>query len=68
MVFEIRNAEVEEKLRTIGRSLKDQMPEGFGFTLLIFSYTPGAMFYMSSAERTDMIAAMREFIAKHEYN
>jgi hypothetical protein len=66
--FEVRNPEVEEKLREIGRTLKGQMPEGFGFALLIFSYQPGSMFYMSSAERDTMIAAMREFIAKHEHN
>ena len=68
MVFEIRNPEVEEKLREIGRELKGRMPEGFGFALLIFSYEPGSMFYLSSAERDTMIAAMREFIAKHEHN
>lgn len=66
--FEVRNSEVEEKLREIGRTLKEQMPEGFGFALLIFSYKPGSMFYLSSAERDTMIAAMREFIAKHEHN
>jgi hypothetical protein len=66
--FEVRNPEIEEKLRMIGRWLKDQMPKGFGFTLLIFSYKPGSMFYISSAERDTMITAMREFIAKHEHN
>jgi len=68
MKFEVRNPEIEEKLREIGRSIKRDMPAGFGFTLLIFSYQPGSMFYISSAERDGMIAAMREFIAKHEHN
>ena len=66
--FEVRNPEVEEKLRQIGRAVKADMPEGFSFTLLIFSYEPGSMFYISSAERDGVIAAMREFIAKHEHN
>jgi hypothetical protein len=66
--FEVRNHEVEEKLRELGRTIERDMPEGFGFTLLIFSYEPGPMFYISSAERDGMIAAMREFIAKHEPN
>jgi hypothetical protein len=66
--FEVRNPEIEEKLREIGRTIKRDMPEGFGFTLLIFSFEPGSMFYISSAERDGMIAAMREFIAKHEHN
>jgi hypothetical protein len=71
MAFEVRNPEVEEKLREIGRGLKESMPTGFGFALLIFSYEggkTGSMFYMSSAERDSMIAAMREFIQKHEPN
>ena len=68
MSFEVRNPEVEEKLREIGRTIKQDMPKGFGFALLIFSYEPGSMFYISSADRESMIAAMREFIAKHEPN
>jgi|HubBroStandDraft_6_1064221.scaffolds.fasta_scaffold00550_18 hypothetical protein len=68
MAFEVRNTEIEELLRMLGRWLKEQMPEGFGFSLLIFSYKPGSMFYTSSAERDTMIQAMREFIAKHEHN
>jgi hypothetical protein len=75
--FEVRNEEVEQKLREIGRMVKSAMPEGFGFTLMIFSYKGGyderdrplgSMFYMSSAERHTMIEAMREFIAKNEEN
>jgi hypothetical protein len=68
MAYEVRNPEVEEKLKDIGRTIKDSMPSGFGFALLIFSYEPGSMFYLSSAERDTMIAAMREFIQKHEHN
>lgn len=68
MAFEVRNLEVEEKLRQMGRAIKADMPKGFGFALMIFSYESGSMFYISSAERETMIAAMREFIAKHEPN
>ena len=71
MAFEVRNPAVEEKLKEIGRTIRESMPDGFGFTLLIISYEGapnGSMFYMSSAERDTMIAAMREFIQKHEHN
>jgi hypothetical protein len=71
MAFEVRHAVAEEKLKEIGRTLKASMPKGFGFTVLIFSYEGapnGSMFYISSAERDTMIAAMREFISKHEHN
>lgn len=67
--FEVRNEEVEQKLKDIGRMLKEAMPAGFGFTFLMFSYgAEGAMFYISSAQREDMIKALREFIQKHEPN
>jgi len=69
MEFEVRNEQVEQKLKEIGRLLNGAMPQGFGFTLLISSYGDGgSMFYLSSCERQDMINAMREFIAKHEHN
>ena len=69
MSFEVRNPEVEAKLKEIGRMLKASMPEGFGFTLLITSYGDGgSLFYMSSCDRQSMIATMREFIQKHEHN
>jgi hypothetical protein len=69
MAYEVRNAEVEAKLREIGRMLKESMVPGFGFTLLISSYGEGgSLFYISSVERQDMINTMREFIQKHEPN
>lgn len=68
MSFEVRNPEIEEKLREIGRAIQADMSDGFGFALLIFSYKPGSMFYLSSADRESMIAAMREFIQKHGPN
>jgi hypothetical protein len=71
MAFEVRNEEAEAKLKDIGRTIKATLPEGFGFALFIFSYKgapDGSMFYVSSAERSTMIAAMREFIQKSEHN
>lgn len=71
MSFEVRNALIEDLLKKLGRSLKAEMPLGFGFTLMIFDYgkTDGsAMFYISSADRQDMIKAMREFIQRYEAN
>jgi hypothetical protein len=67
--FEVRNAEVETKLKDIGKMLRESMPAGYGFTLLISSYGEGgSLFYISSCERESMIATMREFIAKHAPN
>ncbi len=72
--YQIRNAEIEAMLAMLGRLLKEKMPEGWGFTLLMFDYgektnQPGrdALFYTSSADRGDMILAMKEFIKKQEH-
>jgi hypothetical protein len=43
--------------------------KGFGFTLLVFDFNAlngGRMNYISNAQRPDMIAAMKEFIAADE--
>lgn len=72
--YNVRHTEVEQLLRKLGRDLKGQMPPGFGYTLLIFSYgklgltgegKEGSMFYISTAERHDMVQAMKEFIARN---
>lgn len=61
--FNVRDEKAEKILKEIGGVLKDQMPEGYGFSLLIFPFGEGGgMFYISSAERADMIKAMEEFI------
>jgi hypothetical protein len=66
--YEVRNAEVEKLLQSIGRTVKGALPPGYGFTLLLFGYTPNnELFYVSSAQRQDMINTMREFIAKFEH-
>jgi hypothetical protein len=65
--YEVRNAEVEVLLRDIGKIIGNRLPEGWGFTLLLFSFGEGGdLFYISNAQRDDMIRCMREFIAKQE--
>jgi hypothetical protein len=66
--FEVRNEQVEVMLREIGEAMRHACPRGFGFTLMIFSFDKGAMFYTSNAERESMIEAMQEFIAKFRAN
>lgn len=65
--FEIKNDEVQAMLKDIGQKLHGSMPEGFGFALLMFSFGEGgATFYISDAQRDDMIKAMQEFIDKQK--
>src|SRR5262245_51193599 len=72
--YNVRSDVVEGALRELAQQIKPQIPEGFGFTLLIFSYGQtglpkegpgGSMFYISSGHRDDMITAMKEFIARN---
>lgn len=64
---EIENAQIEGILNDMGRSIGSGLPAGWGFNLLIFSFgEKGSMFYISNAQRADMLEAMREFIAKQE--
>lgn len=67
MKYEIKDEEIQSTMKALGNMIGSQMPPGYGFNLLIFSYGEGGnMFYISSAQRQDMINAMREFIDKFE--
>ncbi len=72
--YQVKNEEIEALVRKLGHVLGAQMPEGWGFTLLIYDYGEktgeagkDALFYISSADRADMILTMKEFIKKQEH-
>jgi len=51
----------------VGRAIAKAMPAEAGFALLVFDYGPrGSMTYTSSAQRSDMIKALRELISRLE--
>jgi hypothetical protein len=62
--YEIRKPEIEQALRELGRTIGSQTPEGYGFALLMFSFEGHEMFYISNAQREDMIKAMLEFVER----
>lgn len=69
MKYEIENPEIQAKLRDIAALIDSKMPQGWGFTLLIFEYAPkNSMFYISSANRINMMNVLREFIKKFGLN
>lgn len=69
MRFEVRDEQAEKLLKEIGVLLRESMPKGYGFNLLVFNFGEGGnMFYTSNARREDMIRAMQEFIAKFQEN
>ena len=57
-----------EKLEAIAKRIKRDLPEGWGFGLLLFDYAKegdsGSMVWISSANREDMLKAMQEFLRK----
>jgi hypothetical protein len=71
--FNIRNADIEERLREIGKMVKHHTPQGWGFTVLMYDFPeaqiehPSALFYISNANREDVIKAMKEFIRRNEH-
>lgn len=72
--YQVKNDEIEAVIRRLGDMLGSHMPDGWGFTLLIYDYGEktgeagkDAIFYISSADRADMILTMKEFIKKQEH-
>jgi len=56
---------MEEIMRMVGADIDGAMPPGWVFVLLAFSAGEGgAMTYLSSGERADMVAAVEEWITK----
>ena len=64
--YEIKNDRIQKALRYIAAFVKDCIPYGWGFTLLLFEHNKddGGLFYISDSNRADVIKSMEEFIAK----
>jgi hypothetical protein len=59
------DAAVRPIAKDIGRIIADQLPAGWGFTLLLFTFGPGgSLSYISNADRSDMLLTMKEFIRR----
>lgn len=62
------NEHVEFALRETADFIKQngRLPMGMGFVLLMFDFGKnGNMFYISDAQREDVLNAMREFVEKN---
>ncbi|HLX21673.1 MAG TPA: hypothetical protein VKR23_16120 [Gaiellaceae bacterium] len=58
-------AEIRPLLQELGDRIGSELPNGWGFNLLLFEFGQGGgLFYISSANREDVIATMREFIRR----
>ncbi len=66
--FEVGNIEIELVLKKLGSIIRDALPQGWGFTLQIFNFgEQGSNFYISNAQRPDMIRMMKEFILRDSF-
>jgi hypothetical protein len=65
--YEVKNELIKNKLIQIGGRLIQAIEDipGYGFAFLLFSYgEKGDLFYLSTAQREDMIKLLDEFKAK----
>ena len=66
--FALRHAEAEAILEKVGTSMKEICPPGWGFSFFLFEYVGENFFYISSAEREDIIKLLQEFLNKLKGN
>lgn len=60
--FAFHDPAIRDQLRDVGREIRDRLPVGWGFLLMLFQYGEGGgLFYMSSAERADVLQVLEEF-------
>lgn len=64
--YEIDMPEIKQLLLQLAKLLNDFCPEGFGFAFQLFQFHGEAFFYISNANREDMIKALREFINREQ--
>ena len=65
------NELVKGKMQKIARKVDEELPRGYGFTVLVFNFGEGKdneMMYASNANRQDIVEAMKKWIKKTEEN
>lgn len=57
--------EIQGMLRELAERISSGLPVGWGFMLMLFKYGEGGdLFYISSADRADVLGVLREFIKR----
>lgn len=65
--FDVRDPRMEEILRRLGTKIGVSLPSSWGFMLMLFEYGEnGNLFYISSAEREDVIRVLESFIGREK--
>lgn len=58
---------IKKLLGAVGKDTLDFLKaNGYGITLFAFTFEPGAMAYLSTAERADMLKMIKEWMAYQE--
>ena len=66
--FDVSDERMQFILKALGLKIRKILPESFGFMLMTFQYgEKGNVFYISSAEREDVITALEEFVARQKF-
>ena len=64
-----QNETVKRRLQSIAKSVDDKLPDGYGFTILVYNFgesPDNEMMYISNSNRDDIVKAMKEWIKKTE--
>lgn len=67
--FNVRNPEIETKLREIGDRIGASLNgTGFGFALFLveLNAADGGLFYISTAQRDDMVPVIEQWCARQK--
>lgn len=65
--FQIFNEDMEFKLKEISDSVAQQVPPGWGFTVLLCSFGPNSeLFWMTNVEPASVIAMFKKYIELYE--
>lgn len=65
--YEVKDEAKQRALRTLATLVDEEVPDGMGFAVFLFDFgSNGALFYMSSAERRDVVSLLKEWIAREE--
>lgn len=63
--YEVKDPAIQGVLVRLGGLIRQALPPGWGFSLFLVSFgQDGSMFYLSSANRDDMIRTLREWLAR----
>jgi hypothetical protein len=63
----VRDPEIEAHLRTFAARLTGDLPDDIGFTLFLFPFhdrKPSGVFYISNAQRADVILTLEAWLAQ----